>query len=67
MQNRIQIKFSYLILSYPISTSSLFYIECVVAIAIKMWVPFIVYVTIFSWISADESKFYMCLLIHQLI
>ena len=25
--------------------------------AIKMWVPFIVYVTIFSWISADENPF----------
>ena len=38
------------------------YIKGDVAMVNKMWVYLIVYVTLFSWNSADESKFYYCLL-----
>jgi len=41
------------------------YIKGVVAMAKKMWVSLIVYFTLFSWNSADESKFYICLLFFQ--
>jgi len=38
------------------------YIKGVVAMVNKMWAYLIVYFTLFSWNSADESKFYNCLL-----
>ena len=43
------------------------YIKGVVTMVKNMWVSLFVYFTLFSWNSADESKFYICLLFLQLI
>jgi len=54
-------------ISSVVLSKSYCYIKGVVAMANKMWVTLIVYFTLFSWISADECKFYICLLFLQLI
>jgi len=57
------------VLSIPsvVLSKSSCYIKGVVAMAKKMWVSLIVYFTLFSWNSAYESNFYICLLFFQLI